>query len=369
MNYLAFARVLAAAWKRHHPDTPFYVLVIDVMEPGVLKEEFAVVSPIDLGLDVAEVHIRAGIYGPGELATSLKPHLLRYALEHGAEAAVYVDPDSDLFADITDIGITASTHEIALTPHFLRPVPLDGYYPSEILQLRFGVYNSGLIAVSPSAIPFLSWWAARLTRNCLMDDQAGLHSDQRWLDFVPAYFRCAIVDDPTVHVAHWNLHERHLDVTNGGFSVDGAPLRHVHFSAFDPDQPSRLSRYSPGPLRAGIRENPVVVRLYEEYAAKIIAAGYRESTRLPYGFGLTASGKKYGPTERRTYLPWVIEAETKGTALPPDPFDAAQSREFERLVRRSRARAAVKRVTPRPVRRAVRRIWPPSGHAQLDGRR
>jgi hypothetical protein len=118
VNYLAFARVLAAAWKQHHPDTPFYVLVIDVMEPGILKEEFAVVSPIDLGLDVAEVRIRAGIYGPGELATSLKPHLLRYALEHGAEAAVYVDPDSDLFADITDVGIAASTHEIALTPHF-----------------------------------------------------------------------------------------------------------------------------------------------------------------------------------------------------------------------------------------------------------
>lgn len=88
-NYLAFARVLAASFRRFHPEVPFYVLVLD--EPAPEGEEFRVVRPAELGLgELGQILFG---YGRKGAAAALKPALLLHLLKQGYEAALFLDPD------------------------------------------------------------------------------------------------------------------------------------------------------------------------------------------------------------------------------------------------------------------------------------
>ncbi|HEY5657878.1 MAG TPA: hypothetical protein VIY27_08815, partial [Myxococcota bacterium] len=52
-NYLAFARVLSQSLRRHHPETPHYVLVADATESNacICNEPFHVLRLSDLHID------------------------------------------------------------------------------------------------------------------------------------------------------------------------------------------------------------------------------------------------------------------------------------------------------------------------------
>ena len=103
-NYLAFARVLAESFLSIHPDSSFTTLVVDA-EFGLedRDEPFQVLTPAELDLSQDEFHRMAVMYDVTELSTALKPWALRYLIEHGAEAALYIDPDIQLFSPIDDV--------------------------------------------------------------------------------------------------------------------------------------------------------------------------------------------------------------------------------------------------------------------------
>ncbi len=200
-------------------------------------------------------------------------------LAEGYDAAVYVDPDTGVYADLEDVGVAAAEHGVALSPHLLRPPPRDGQYPSDLDILTHGVFNGGLIAVGRGAVPFLDWWSEHVRRDCLHDTESGLHADQRWLQSVPLYFPHTVLLDPTLHVAHWNVHERDLECTEEEqYTVDGRPLRTFHFSQFDPEHPDQLWRWPTPtqPHRVTPGANPAVFRLLREYAAELMEAGHLE---------------------------------------------------------------------------------------------
>jgi len=92
---------------------------------------------------------------------------------------------------------------------------------------------------------FLSWWRERMRLRCERSPGQGLLHDQRWIDYGPAFVdRVAVVRDPGVNVAYWNLPERPIDRVDGRFTAAGAPLRLFHFSGFDPSTPKVLSRHA-----------------------------------------------------------------------------------------------------------------------------
>ena len=57
----------------------------------------------------------------------------------------------------------------------------------------------------------------------------------------------AIVNDPGVNVAYWNLDERPLALRGERWFAGGVPLRLFHFSGFDVRNLARASRHSPMP--------------------------------------------------------------------------------------------------------------------------
>jgi hypothetical protein len=319
-SYLAHARVLAESFSAHHPGERLAVLVTDDVEGRVDPdpEPFVLVRPEDLALPADELARMAAIYDEKELATALKPWLLRLLLEQEA-GAVFLDPDIQVFAPLGDLVESAAEHRILLTPHSLTPIPFDDETPTELHVQRSGIFNTGFLGVGRGAGPFLDWLAERLRLDCLVDYERGLFVDQRWIDFVPAYFEHRVVRDPGCNVAYWNLHERSLEARDGHVYVNDRPLRFFHFSNFDPNRPQLLtivaSRIQPA-------RDPVLARLCADYAALLLAQGFRDAAAAPYGLAF-ANGVRFTRAHRRLYRAALRRAEQGGGPVPPAPGDPA----------------------------------------------
>lgn len=332
-NYLSYAQVLTSGWREFHARASFYVLVIDDDEqrfssdPGV-----SFLTPATVGISGDEMARRRGIYNVGELTCSLKPHLLRFLIDTGCQGALYIDADTDIRESLTHVALLARDVGVALSPNILKPTPLDGFSPSERDLAPVGIFNSGFVAVGVGARRFLQWWAERLRRDCLFAESGGMHADQRWLDWVPLYFDSTIISDPTVNVAHWNIHERPVKVTRNRFTVDGAPLRSFHFAGFDPSRPARLTSYPVrSPFRADLND-AALGQLCQQYSDKVMRAGYLESREVPYRFAMSASGRHLGWWERKVFREALLAAEAHGGENAPSPFDFERPDVFDRLL-------------------------------------
>jgi len=330
-NYLAQARVLATSFARHHPGRDFVVLVIDDPHPAssFASEPFELLGPNDLSLAPADLLELAAIYSAKELATALKPWLLTALLDRGNEVVVYLDPDLDVHGPLTDAVRLADEHGIVLTPHTTAPIPLDGRSPTELELQSTGIYNLGFLAVGGAARPFLDWWGERLWRECIIETKAGLFVDQRWADWVPSYFPHVILRDPGYNVAHWNLHERSVQVDAGRYTVSGAPLRFFHFSGFDPERPYLLTGYGyRNPPRILLGEGSALERMCADYAGRLLAAGYREQRAVAYGHGVATDGGALDGRTRTLYRSALMASEREGTEAPPNPLAAGSARAF-----------------------------------------
>jgi glycosyltransferase involved in cell wall biosynthesis len=276
-NYLAYAEALLVSVHEHHPDARRVIVVVDVDDRETIATSHEVMTLADLGLDPLEVQHRRAIYTLLELATSVKAAALSALLVRGAATAVYLDPDIVLYRPLIDLEAMASTHQIVLTPHLLRPLEMDGRNLTELQILVAGVFNLGFIAVSPDARPFLQFWGERLRRHCRIDPEHGLFVDQRWVDQVPALFQHTVVRDSGWNVAYWNLHERPLARLDDGTILAGdRPLVFFHFSGHDPLDGVLLSRYQAPAPRILLSQYPLVADLCRAWREQVLANGHAE---------------------------------------------------------------------------------------------
>jgi hypothetical protein len=320
-SFVPYARVLAASLARHHDARKLIVLVMDAddrLDPA--HEPFTLVQPSDLEpvLPAAEFARMTVMYNGKELATALKPFLLEHLLDGGAPSAVFVDPDIEVFSRLDDLEEAAVAHGVVLVPHCLAPIPLDGETPTETTIQRYGIFNGGLLGVSPAGRPFLGWLGARLLRDCISAPEQGLFVDQRWLDFVPAYFDHLVLRDPTVDVAYWNLHERDVVRVEGRWEVAGRPLRCFHFSGYNPFRPKVLTI---GSSRITFARRPNLRPLFDEYARQLLAAGYAEWRPLPFRYDTDDEGRTIEGNRRRLFRAVVKEREAVGRELPVHDLD------------------------------------------------
>jgi glycosyltransferase involved in cell wall biosynthesis len=365
-NYLPQARVLARSFRAHHPTGRVLVLVLDPVTPGAgipvpfpvtaaagagpapglrPDEPFEVVTPSELGIEPAELRRMSTIYDVLELATALKPFLLRHlVVDRGEPTATYLDPDIEVFAPLDDLHDLALAHGVVLTPHRLVPLDEDGREPADTVFALSGAYNLGYVTVSAAALPFLDWWAERCRRDCIHSVGEGLFVDQRWVDLAVTYFDHHVVRDPGCNVAYWNLDRRPLTEATGGGGdgpclAGGVPLRFFHYSAYDPDVPHLLSRYQGERPRVLLSEQPALRRLCQRYGERLEAEGWSSHRSLGYGLDRAANGLRLDRTMRRLFRQELLERE-RGTADDvgkvdelPDPFDPDQADGFVALLR------------------------------------
>lgn len=348
--------MLAESFLEHHPGGTFTTLVIDA-EHGLPDGVSPLVSPVGpeaTGLDAEEFHRMAAAYSVVELATAVKPFLLRTMLATGMDQVTYLDPDIQVFAPLDDIAELARAHGIVLTPHLEHPLPLNRELTDvEAVLLDAGIFNLGFIAVGAGATPFLDWWAARLARDCVIDPEGGKFVDQRWVDLAPAFFAHHILIDPTVNVAWWNLAVRDLQATPEGYTVEGRPLRFFHFSGYDPRRPHVLSSHAGPRPRVLLSDRPGLRRICDEYGARLQAAGHGPLTAQPYGFASTSIGLRIDGRMRRMYREALSQSERDNGAEPPNPFAADAGAAFLEWLREP----TVPPGAPAQVSRYLRRLY------------
>lgn len=338
-NYLAYARVLTRSFIRHNAKGKVYVLVLDDVDEAVgADEDFVVIRPADLDIVPREFHNMAMIYDVMELATAVKPWLLRSLLDQGLSSVAYLDPDIKVYDNLEELSALAEEHGFVLTPHLLRPIARDGKNPSELDILISGTYNLGFIAVGGASRPFLSWWEERLARDCLHDVGRGLFVDQRWIDLAVHYFGHHAVRDDGFNVAYWNLDQRALGHSTRGYNVGGQPLRFFHFSGFDPTKPDILSKHMRDAPRHVVTDG-ALRQIVEEYAEELLAAGHRQWSVAPYGFSRTASGSFISRAMRDHYRRELLDGR-RSPALP-DPFDSRDTTTMSQWTGRWRTQAAL----------------------------
>ena len=324
-NYLAYARVLATSFREQHPAGECFVLVIDDVAGEVddSTEPFRIVRPSDLPLQRFEA--MAAMYDVTELATAVKPWLLEHLLAEGGEAPIsYFDPDIRFYAPVEEIAQQAIDHELVLIPHITAPLPDDGQQPGELVLMASGTYNLGFVAMAPSARvhELLGWWQRHLRYDCVVDHALGYFVDQRWFDLVPNTFDgTAVLRDPGMNVAYWNLHERELtrDAT-GRWFVNDQPLRFFHFSGFNPREPHLLSKHQ---TRTRLSDHPELARLCADFARDVEAHERKHERDAPYGWATLGDGRIWTQRLRRLY-----RAGEREGAFHLSPFEPAGAREF-----------------------------------------
>ncbi|WP_420240102.1 group 1 glycosyl transferase (plasmid) [Telmatobacter bradus] len=315
LNYLAYARTLCESFLEFHPDSKFYVLLVDRIPEGLdlSNEKFELMLVEDL-----QIHNFDSIafrYGIVELNTNVKATFLKRLLNLGVDQLIYFDPDILICSSADIIYDSLAKFKIVLTPHCTSPNQDDPY--AEIMLLGNGIFNLGFIAVSKSdeAERFLSWWEHRCLTYGYNERWTGLFVDQKWINLVPCYFDSVeILKHLGCNVAYWNLHERVLAKNNSSWVVnDTTPLVFYHFSGVNVDGDTRISKYAD---QFNLDSRNDLKDLFTEYRDRLVKNGIRNYSRSQYAFGSYSNGELVNNLQRAAF---AANLERFGTE---NPFDA-----------------------------------------------
>lgn len=301
-NYLAFASVFARSYRRFHPGSKVFVCVVDRRDPAI---DYGALPFRTIFADELGIERFAGLafrYGLLELNTAVKPSLLMHLRErHGLDRVAYFDPDIEIHDRLPELDGALERSSMALTPHILAPLDNE-YRPSERQIRMTGIFNLGFLALrlDASTRDFLDWWHARLERFCLVDPWHGLFVDQSWMDFAPVFLDdVAILREPRLNVAYWNLARRPVRRAGPGWTVAGRPLGFFHFSGIDLQELGGVSRHQ---NRIRIEDAPDLADLFAAYRDQVLAEGHERLRGRPYGYAAFSGGIGPIPAQvRRLY--------------------------------------------------------------------
>ncbi len=317
-------------------------------------EDFEPISVTELGLP--RFRQFAFTLSATALCCALKPQIALHALRKFAPSTlIYFDNDIALYRTPTELLALASDHDLVLTPHLLEPLP-DGATPDHGTIRNCGTFNAGVIGVcnTPASQGFLRWWATMVSdpRNLRMESGY----DQCWLDLAPSFIEhFAVLRHPGYNVAAWNLPSRAL-TQDDCLRAGGVPLTLFHFSCFNEAEPKRLvlahtSSYEP---------TPVVSRLAEDYARRLMTAGATVCKTWPYGFARKQNGELIIPAERNA----VARLPSELVPIECDFFDPTWHEKYPALWNQVNALAANKAALPRRVLNSVRTLFGSSAAAE-----
>ena len=256
-SYLNRARVLFQTLRRFHPTWELVALITDEPPAGFAfdpaDEPFdRVVWAQDLGIPDFQGWLFK--HDVVEVCTAVKGPFMHQACNPkspwgGADAVVYLDPDTALFGSLEPLEAWLQTSDILLTPHLIDANDDPGaIQDNDLSASRTGIFNLGFVAIRTrgEGARFARWWNDRLLDYCYDDMPNGIFVDQRWCDHAPALFdRLKVIRDPGYNVASWNLSRRVVAVEKDGrLTVNGQPLRFWHFTKLGPLGDTMTKKYA-----------------------------------------------------------------------------------------------------------------------------
>ena len=303
-NYLAYAKTLFASIRRFYPDSELVLCIVDdhTVAQKELGDRCRVLPVRSLALPYADHFFFR--YGVMELNTAVKPYVFRWIFEHVTSASngvMYIDPDIQFFQRLSAVEELFDRGALAvLTPHLTAPLN-DNKTPSELQIMRAGVYNCGFVAVAdhPSRKQMIDWWAQRLEFGAFIDPEAGLFTDQKWIDLVPGLFPdVRVLRHPGYNVAYWNLLHRPLAKVGDQYTAGGEPIAFFHFSGIDPHDPVVFSKHQ---TRFSEADLGPFAPVFRGYINELLTNGYDRFAKAPYAFGAMKNGAAIVPEMRQVF--------------------------------------------------------------------
>ncbi len=338
LNYLPKARLCLGSLRRFHPEFRLVYALADRLPPDTAIEESCVDEVIAVE-DLPELAAPSWIFQHTivELSTGIKGAVLQNLLARDdCEAVLYFDPDIVLFSRLDDLVDRLRSANLVLTPHQIRPEStIQRIVDNEIGSLKWGIFNLGFLGVRNTQVgrEFAAWWAERLRHFCFDRLEAGLFTDQKWLNHAPSFFDGVdILKEPRFNVATWNITTREMaGEAPDAVTIDGKPLGFYHFTGFDSGAHGIMA------TRNGAG-NATLQALIQWYEHAIAVAENDRLAHLPWAFGTYTNGTPIERSHRRIY---GMRANLQQAY--PDPFDT-QSKvagEFPSFFAWVNARAAV----------------------------
>jgi hypothetical protein len=314
-SYLNRARVLFQTVRRFHPEWELVALITDRAPAGFRFDPAAepfdrVVWAQDLGIPDFQAWLFK--HDVVEVCTAVKGPFIHQACSSGADAVIYLDPDTALFGSLGPLEAWLEDSDILLTPHLIDPNDsAEAIADNDLSASRTGIFNLGFVAIRTTGegARFARWWNDRLLDWCYDDMPAGLFVDQRWCDHVPALFdKVKVVRDPGYNVASWNLSTRTVAVgKDGKVTVNGAPLRFWHFTKLGPMGDAMTKKYA--------ATNFPVYEVWSWYKRQVTATTDPAIPERWWAYGAYADGT---PIEKAHRVLYRQRADLQATF--PDPF-------------------------------------------------
>ncbi|MDP4207567.1 MAG: hypothetical protein Q8928_02010 [Bacteroidota bacterium] len=335
-NYLAQALTLKNSFKSHNPNIDFLIFLSDLKDAEGLPEV------IELGEDwISNWKQMAFKYNVIEFSTSIKPFCFNKLFSDGYENVIYLDPDIYVTSSLKEIFEYLSNKSIILSPHYCE---IETNYSGAVTEeelLFVGIYNLGFVAIKNDNIgkKIIEWWTNRLSTKCYADKFDALHVDQKWMDFIPAFFpdQTYITHHMGINPAIWNLHERELFISKDGYKIKNKvtnetfPLLFFHFSGFDPFNPKLVNRRHP---KYNTENFPSFIPLFQEYIENEYKNGYEYYSKLTYSFNSYKDGERILPFHRRLFR--ILEKQYN----KDNPFD--QNGSFKKTLKKNKLLAGIK---------------------------
>ena len=320
-NFIPYAAALHDSVLRHHPDTTFVLALADI-DAGYDRDALPFEILTLATLRDVRVWGMAERYTATEFCTSIKPLVFQVLMDrHPGAAILYLDPDIMIVSRLIELErLLDAGAQAVMTPHIEQPGHRPRNLPDQAL-LRAGTYNLGFLALREGADTraLMAWWADKLEYDCRIDLAQGLFVDQKWGDLFPALLdRVAVLRHPGYNLAYWNMPGRQLRAGPLGWTVNGQPLRFVHFSGHDLATPDLFSRHAPFFERAVVGD---LFLLQAAYREAVLAAGFGTYGRLRYGFRYGGEGGQGNP-HAVIEVADQIRAGTPSIGQPLPPWDS-----------------------------------------------
>ncbi|HEY6503091.1 MAG TPA: hypothetical protein VIZ28_03870 [Chitinophagaceae bacterium] len=278
LNHIAQAKSLGDSVIKYAPGYKLVIGLVDKLDGRLPAEYWSPHSLVEVHeLAIPQFDEMYKRYTTLELNCALKSFFTGYVLEKlKPERFIFLDSDILLFDAPGFIDEELDHSSILLTPHITAALPADDCSPKEKDILKTGMFNAGFYALKndDTANTFVRWWKDRMIDQCYERPKEGLNVDQKWLNFVPLYYKnVKVLQHPGCNAAYWNLHERHIEKKGDNFFVNNMPLIFFHFSGYSFHQPGKISRHQ---TRFDMNSNKALKELFAIYHQALTANKHKE---------------------------------------------------------------------------------------------